>query len=308
MATKTYVLLPHTNSAAPIYRRVNKDQRVRLEKRPYDHAFLQITYQESEDQVKEGESPKSRTIRLKHGSDTIFQDEQIKNGLPANTPYTTQEKDSVMFRNGVLVTRLNIVQKFLDNHPQNKKFRGYCDAIKQPLFEEYDKASTLKAGNEDFRKRAKVAAKIMALEESGDLKAGQDLMIRLNGSFFKVPDLMEEVIAGLIAFLDNAEEPELDKFLSDSVSKDEEITILIGRAVNSGVLSFDEKLNQVSLKKNNAWVDVKLISSEHSPAERKRYFAEFLSSPDGQLLYEDLKKTTEGGTAKAKSKKETVNA
>lgn len=308
MATKTYVLLPHTNSAAPIYRRVNKDQRIRLEKRPIDHAFLQITFTESDKDLPSGQYPKNRTLRLKMNSNSIFQDEQIKEGIPANTPFTSAEKTAVEFRNGVLVTRYDIVQKFLDNHPQNKKFSGLCDAIKQPLFEEYDKASTLKAGNEDFRKRAKVAAKIMALEESGDLKAGQDLMIRLNGSFFKVPDLMEEVIAGLIAFLDNAEEPELDKFLSDSVSKDEEITILIGRAVNSGVLSFDEKPNQVSLKKNNAWVDVKLISSEHSPAERKRYFAEFLSSPDGQLLYEDLKKTTEGGATKTKSKKETVTA
>jgi len=116
------------------------------------------------------------------------------------------------------------------------------------------------------------------------------LMIKLNGTFFKAPDDMEEIVDGLISFLDDADEAGLDKLLSDTTSKDEEITILVGRALAAKEISFDEKKNQVSLKKGNGWVDVKMISSDLPTEERLRYFSEFLSSTDGELLLKDLKK------------------
>lgn len=299
MPVKTYVLLPHTNSTAPIYIKVNKEKRVRLEKRPIDAAFLQITFTESDQGIKEGEFPKNRTLRLKMNSNSIFQDEQIKEGILANVPFTTAERDAVVFKQGVLTTRYDIVQKFLDSHPQNKKFKGLCDSIKQPLFEEYDKSVELKTTTNDFRKRLAAANKIAAIT---DLKEGQDLMIRLNGTFFKTPDTMDEVMSGLIDFLDNAEELGLDKILSDTVTKDEKITILVGRAINAGIISFDAKPNQVSLKKNNVWVDVKMISSDLSGSERQRYFAEFLASKDGELLLNDLKKQVDESLVKKLSK------
>jgi hypothetical protein len=283
---KTYVLLEHTESTAPIYQRINKDQRVRLQKRPNDAAYLQLTFYDNKEQ-------KNRTARLKLSSNTIWQDEQIKEGVLANAPFTTAERNAVKFKNGVLMTKNERVQFYLENIPQCEGVDAECDAIKEPLYRIYDKSVKLKADNDEFLKRLEAGLKIKQLKESGDVTAGQNLMIKLNGTFFKAPDDMEEIIDGLISFLDDADEAGLDKLLSDTTTKDEEISILVGRAIAAKEVSFDQKQNQVSLKKGTGWVDVKMISSELPASERQRYFSEFLSSVDGENLYKDLKKRVE---------------
>lgn len=299
MAIKTYVLLPHTDATAPVYRRVNKDTRVKLTKRPVDHAYLQITYSEKENKDDSSKPPRNRTLRLKLSSDTIYQDEQIKAGILANVPFTPAEKDAVKFTNGVLITKYDIVQRFLEAHPQCEGFDGLCDTIKRPLFKLYDKTIEIKNTNSAFRKRLEAANKVAAIH---DLKEGQDLMIRLNGTFFKTPDNLEEVQNGLIDYLDEADDAMLDKLLNDSVTKDEETMILLGRAVAGNIISFDQEPNQVSLKKGDSWVSVKMVSGGYSPAERQRYFIEFLTSKDGELLLNDLRVQLDGSSKKKKEK------
>lgn len=298
MPVKTYVLRSHTHSNAPVYQRINKDQRVRFEKRPIDHAYLQLTFAEAPND--EG-STKNRTIRLKLSSNTIYQDEQIKEGILANVPFTTAERNAVKFVQGVLMTKNTIVQKFLEASPQFGNFKGYCDAVKEPLYDLYDKSIEMKATTDEFKKRLKAANKIAEIE---DLKEGQDLMIRLNGSFFKTPDNLDEVIAGLISYLDDADEAMLDKIINDSMTKDEEIIILVGRAVAAEIISFDQLPNQVAMKKGNNWIPVKMISSDIQASERQRFFVEFLSTNDGKLLQDDLKKQLDGKS----KKKELANA
>lgn len=298
MPVKTYVLRSHTHSSAPIYQRINKDQRVRFEKRPIDHAYLQLTFAEAENE--EG-ATKNRTIRLKLSSNSIYQDEQIKEGIAANVPFTTAERNAVKFVQGVLMTKNTIVQKFLEASPQFGQFKGYCDAVKEPLYDLYDKTVELKAATDEFKKRLKAANKIA---EISDLKEGQDLMIRLNGSFFKAPDTLDEVLSGLISYLDDADEAMLDKIINDSMTKDEEIIILVGRAAAAGIISFDDLPNQVALKKGSTWIPVKMISSDLPASERQRFFVEFLSTNDGKLLQDDLKKQLSGKA----SKKEALTA
>jgi hypothetical protein len=290
MSVKTYVLKSHTNSTAPIYHRISKDQRVRFEKRPLDHAYLKLTFYENKTQ-------KNRTARLKLSSNTIWQDEQIKEGILANESFTDAERNAVKFVNGVLMTKNEIVQQYLEAIPQFDKFEGMCDSIKEPLYELYDKSVEMKAATDEFKKRLKAANKIAEIE---DLKTGQDLMIRLNGSFFKTPDNLDEVIAGLISYLDDADEAMLDKIINDSMTKDEELIILVGRAVAADVISFDQLPNQVALKKGNNWIPVKMISSDLPASERQRFFVEFLSTNDGKLLQDDLKKHLDGKTEKKK--------
>lgn len=300
MALKTYVLLSHTHSSAPHYLRVNKDQRVRFEKRPVDHAYLRQTFTYTDDNGNE----RNRTARLKLNSDTIWQDEQIKNGILANEPFTNAERDAVMFKNGVLMTNKEIVQRYLETVPQCVGFKGESSDIREPLYELYDKTIKLKSDNAEFLKRVEAASKVADIYKKGEVKAGQDLMIRLNGAFFKAPNDIEEILQGLTSFVDDADEKMLDKLLDESMTQDEQLVILVGKAVGADLISFDQSSNQVSLKKNNSWVDVKMISSNLEAAERQRVFVEFLASPDGKYLADDLKKQLDG---KAK-KKELANA
>lgn len=296
MALETFVLLSHTHSSAPHYLRVNKDQRIRFEKRIVDHAYLRQTFTYVDEDGKE----RNRTARLKHNCDTIWQDEQIKMGIPANEPWTQAERDSVMFKNGVLMVNKEIVSRYLKTVPQCVGFKGESSDVKEPLYELYDKSIKLKSDNAEFLKRVEAANKIAEIYKAKDVKSGQDLMIRLNGAFFKAPNDMEEILQGLTSFVDDADEKMLDKLLDESMTQDEQLVILVGKAVGADLISFDQSSNQVSLKKNNSWVDVKMISSSLEASERQRVFVEFLASPDGKYLADDLKKQLDGKTKKEK--------
>lgn len=290
--TKTYVLLAHTNSTAAVYLQVNANQRVRLEKRPIDHAYGQITFMDRDG--------KNKTIRLKLDTDEIFQDKQIKEFMiPANTRYTQSERDALMFRDGVLITDNPTVQKFLETSPQFEDFwkkekdpegkgrLGRCNDVRGPLYTLFDETVDLKTEDEMFMKRLRAANKIAAIK---DVVVGQELMIRLNGAFFKAPDDILKIRAELIRFLDDADEAMLDNLLKEDINKDEQTTVLIGKAINLGILSFDKVDNQVVKIKGSKVTPLKEISSEYAPEERKRYFSEFLTSEDGKLLLHDIQK------------------
>lgn len=289
MAIKTYVLLDHTRPTAPVYLQVNATQRQRLDTRPVDHSFMQVTFTDREG--------KNRTIRLKLSTNKIYQDEQIKDGILANEKFTQAEKDSVRFQNGVLTTGNLTVQAFLEASPQNEDFWkplpddtekkvGYCVDIQQPMYRLFDNTKEKISDNEMFKKRLKAANKINDL----DLEASQALMIRLNGSFFKAPDNLLDCQLGLVAFLDDANEAALDDLIRDTITVDEKVTVLIGKAIKAGVISFDAVPNQVVKMVGDKKVNLKEVSSEYDPEERKRIFAEFLISKDGELLLNDLNK------------------
>lgn len=295
MSVKTYVLLQHTKSSANVYVQVNQNQRVRIENRPIDHAFTQITFMDRDG--------KNKTIRLKLTCDEIYQDKQIKEHLiPANEKWTQEERDAVRFVDGVLITDNPTVQKFLETSPQFDKFwepvngkRGSCVHIKRPLYTLYDENIELDREDNMFRKRLEAANKIAAIN---DVKEGQELMIRLNGSFFKAPDNIKKIRSELIRFLDEANEEMLDRLLKDEITVDEKGTILIGKAINYGILSFDKVPGKVVMIKGNKTKDLRDISDEYSPEDKKKYFLEFLTSSDGKLLMQDIEKAVKEKEAK----------
>lgn len=293
---KIYVLLPHTKPTAPIYQRVSKDQRLRLDKRPIDAAYMKQTFTNQEG--------KNRTARLKLNCDTIWQDEQIKPeiGIGANESFTTQERDAVKFVDEVLIAKVKIVAEYLESIPQYDKWwvknpNGYSDV--KPLYTLLDKESEAKVTNEDSKRRIRAAAKVISIE---DVKEGQDLMIRLNGSFFDPPNDIVDIQNALLAFVDDADDAMLDNILKEEkdITLDEKVTVLIGKAIKLGVISFEAVPNQVSKKTGDKWVSVKEVSSEHSQTERKRYFAEFLTEKDGELLKKDLMKEVDAIEKKGK--------
>lgn len=283
-----------------------------MEKRPYDMAYLQISFTDPE--------YKQQTIRFKLNANSIYLEDQVKAGIPATIqegnriipyPFTPAEYAAMAFTNGTLRTTVKIAQDYLMATPQNGIFKGQCHYIKQPLFDLYDKDLENKIQNDDFRLRLKAANKI---NDINDLKTAQDLMYRLNGSYFKAPghdavteeeiaNAIEECRRGLINYMDDAESDGLYKLLEDVTTADEQIVILVGKAVAKGILAFDHTPNQVSTKVNGEWKAIKMISSSLAPTERQRLFAEFLASPEGRVLLDDVTKQVEGGGAKTKKEK-----
>lgn len=299
MALKTYVLLSHTHATAQVYRQVNAHQRVRLYKRPVDHAYGQITFTDR--------NGSNKTIRYKESTDEIYLSEQIKPnvGIPANEKYTQSERDALMFIDGVLMTESPTVQKYLETSPQfqwnwdpNKdpdkdKRTGKkgaivrCASITQPLYTLLDETVELKTDDDMFMKRLAAGNKIGAIK---DIQKGQELLYRLYGAAHNAPDDILKIRAQLVGYLDDSDDKMLDEILKEDkdVNQDEKIEILIGKAMGSGILDFDCEKDQVCRIDGKKVIKIKQIPSEYSAEERRRYFSQFLTSPDGELAKKDI--------------------
>ena len=301
MALKTYVLLDELKPTAPIYVQVSSTQRVRMDTLPQWHPYLLISFLDENKEVTDydPDSPtfgqkiknkmvnKNRTIRLKLTSNTPYQDEQIeKEKIPANIPFTNEERNAVKFVNNVLVTNNPVVQNYLEVYPGFNEFKGKCsvDGVR-PSYKIYDKNIEVKSENENFKLRLKAANKIAAF----DLKEAQDLLIRIFGTFYEVPTDVDAAQNALVAFMDSTDEA-INEILKENTTIDDEIQILLGRLVSEGKLSFDAVPGEVAKKKNGQWINLKSISNEYSPEQRQRYFAEFLATEAGKTLHDDLKK------------------
>lgn len=281
MALKTYVLLDRLNTDAPVYQRVNKEQRVRLNKIPVWQPYLQQTFQ-NKDGV-------NTTIRYKSNSNTIFQSEQIeKEKIPANERYTTIEREDLKFYNGVKVTGKVMAQKYLETYPGCDGFEGVCDDIPFPEFKLLNPEEDIKSTNTEFKKRTQAAVKIVGL----NLKQAQDLLIRLNGAWFKTSESLDECQNLLVDYLDSADESGVDALLKEDVTIDEKNSILIGKLLNANMLSFDAIEGKIVKKKKDGkrWIEVKDMPASALPHEKIRLFSEYLNSNEGSLLKDDLEK------------------
>jgi hypothetical protein len=288
MPTKTYVLLDSLDSDVPIYQRVVGDQRVKITKVPWYRPYLRVTYQD--------ENGVSQTIRYKANATNeknecvINQREQIdKLKIDANDPFSAIERRDLMFRNGVLATNKVMAQTYLESYPGIEGFKGTCDDVPQPFYKLLDEVAESKVKNSDIRLRVKAANKVLSL----DLEGAQSMLIRLNGSFFETPKDLEECQNLLMEFVDDSEEAGLKAVLQDEgeTNIDDKTTVLIGKLINAGKLSFDAVEGTISKKdKNGEWIKVRDMSAEYSLDERKRLFSDFLNTKDGKPLKEDLEK------------------
>lgn len=321
MALKTYVLLPHTEPNAAVYRQINAHQRTRLNKRILDHAYLQIAFQDREQ--------KRRVIRLRKSmTSKIFLDEQIADKIEANIPHTQRDKDAVRFHFGVLQTNDLTTQEFLETSPQfdenwkpKKKVNGkwvdcdakdpdarvcICEDIMQPLYTLLDETKDTKERNKEFKKRVAAANRVNDLS----LKEAQDLLIKLNGSFFEPPKVspekdtelaLQECQNMLVEYLDELDEAGLDRFNTAQDSIDDKITLLIGNAIMGGILSFDKVADQVTRTKDGRDMKVFMVPDEYGPDQRLLMFAEFLRSEKGKAVYDDIEEQVAEADKKSKT-------
>lgn len=284
MSFKTYVSLPNMDVNAPIFKRINKDQRIRIDKLPKWCPFLLMTFAD-----KDG---KNKTIRYKQTANTIFQDEQIKAGILDNQSWTTNERRALEFTNGVKVTNEKMAQDYLDAYPGIETFEGFCPDVPNRIYKVYDKAIELKSSNEDFKLRTKAAAKIVDL----DLKGAQEMLIRLNGSFFEVPaakdgkteeEALDECQQLLVKFLDASEEDGLNAILLDENSLEDKTKIIVGKLLAAKIISFDQG-DEISKKSNGQWVKLMDMPKDIEKPEKERLFINFLNSKDGKVHLIDL--------------------
>jgi hypothetical protein len=275
---KTYILLPHTAPTAPIFIQTGKRSKIRIDKLPKDNTNLKYTFMDK--------TGKNRTIRLKLDSNTIWQDEQMQQGIPANARFTDAERKATEFINGVLVTMNPVVQKFLESCPHFEKFEGKCQTVKRPKFTVYDREEVVLNENKLFKDRLKAANKIDSLE----VEEAKNLLIRLHGSFFKVPSTLAECQNLLVDYMDSSDEA-VNEILKEENSVDDDLTVLIGRLLEADILSFTAIENQVAKKKAGKFVGIKALSSkDYTPEQREDMFKAFLLTENGKPLLEDLKK------------------
>lgn len=303
MALKTYVLLDHLDSSANIYLQVNQNTRIKFQKRPVDHAYLEMVFTDRAGQ--------QRNIRLKLGCPTIDRNEQIKvYQIPANEKHTQEEKDALRFKDGVNVTDDELVQTYLEASPQfednwdpkkdpEKKGRVVkCNSIHRPMYKIYDRMVEVKSDNAAFKKRLSAAIKVGAIDT---VEAGSAMLLRLFGTFHKVPETLDEIQNQLVDYLDEADDKGLDLILKEEKSDtvDETISVLIGKAINLGIITFDKKPDEIGMMKNEKYHSLRTISSEYSPEQRLGYFVEFLATEDGKPMLSDI----QAAVIKAEKKK-----
>lgn len=279
MATKTYVLLESMDADAPVYQQTADGQRVQVKKIPFHRPTLRQEFQD-EDGI-------GKVIRYKSASKFIDQNRQVEEEkLDANVPFTTTERNDLRFRFGILVTTKVRAQEFLEAHPECFGFKGTCDTVKEPVYKLLDEGAESKIKNSETKKRIKAASKVFDLE----LKEAQEMLIRLNGSFFETPKDLEECQNMLISFIDDAEDAGLDAVLKEKTefNADESTTVLIGKLIKSKIISFDLMPDNIAKFSNDKWVAIKEISSDLPQDERKRIFADFLNSNAGESLLDNL--------------------
>lgn len=288
MSFKTYVLLEHMHPTSNnIFIRINKDQRQPVNKLRDYRPYMKVSFTD--------ENGKNKTIRYKSTTDEIYQDAQIKAGIPANEKFTQNEYKDLEFKYGVKMTNNETVQNYIETYPGCFGFKGRCNDVRGAEYKIYDKGDEIKLSNEFAKKKVQAGAKIFAM----DLEASQNELYKIYGSSYKPSDDAGENQAILIKYLDTSDEA-VDDILREDETRDDEITVLVGKLLTSGIISFDQTQGKVSKKKGSAWIDVKSISNEYSPMERKRIFAEFLGTDSGQPLLEELKNELKAGDKEAK--------
>lgn len=274
---KTYVLLDEMNPQNNnLYRRIGKTQRERIDKRRDFGLHLRSTV------VKDG---KRVVIRYKETSNDIEQDKQIKDGILANAPFTNGEYATMNFLFGTKTTNDPVVQEYIETYAgfEGNNFTSPDVSIKQYKLLDFQKEA--KNLNETTRRRVQAASKIIAF----NLDETKDRLWKAYGTNFTPSEDVEVNQNTLIKYLDESEDA-VKEILDDSTNVDDEVKILLGKAIAAKNISFNQTVGQVSRKKGEVWQDIKAISSDLSSEERISLFSEFLTSDAGKLLKDDIEK------------------
>ena len=273
---KTYVLLEEMNPhSMNLFRRIGKDQRERIDKRKDYSPFLRTTI------TKDG---KRLVLRYKHNTELIEQEKQVKEaGIPANDTFIAGEYAALKFVYGTKTTNDPVIQKYLEEYAGfegNKNTSIDCPRKEYKLLDFGKEAKDL---NVKTKLQVTAAMNILKL----DLDGTKELLWRVYGTHYQPSEDLDENQNRLIAY-SNESDKAVEEILKEEITQDDEIRMLIGRAVSAELLSFNVNPGQVARKKGNDWVNVKAISEELEQDERINLFSQFLNSDAGKLLRNDI--------------------
>lgn len=294
---KKYVLSDSIKSTAQIYvGDKDTDKAFRLDTPRRVGLYLKHTFADK--------NGKRRITRFKLGSTSIYQSEQIsKDMIDANDKHTDEERRTLYLVNGVLVTNDEYVQAFLheDNNPQREEFTGRDRGGVTPIIRELDEAAMDEEENDFIFKTAEALQKIKQMSKD---EAAAYISL-FYGASFTVPESLTKCQNLLSKSLEN-NEARIDMILKGDKNVDDEITVLLSKAINKGVLSFELKQNFVQVLRDGEWVDAKMISAD-SYGEREILFRQYLASPEGELLRKDIEGMVNQKDEAPKGKKKNLN-
>lgn len=292
---KKYVIVDAIKSTAQIFAKANINDKdgIRLDTPRKLRLFMQHVFTDK--------NGKQQKTRLKLGASSIFMDKQIKEDqIPANDQYTDAERNALYLVNGVMVCADEFINAFLheDNNPQREEFTGRNRGNLSPIFKELDEVAIADDENKFIFDTARALTKIFSM----NLTEVQSLVALLFGSSYPTPTRIKDCQNICAKALEGNEE-RINLVLNGEWGKDGDITVLLNKALNKGIISFDSKPDFVQIKRGNDWVDAKMVVAEtYEGAEA--LFRQHLASPEGELLRKDIELLLEQGQAEQKNKSE----
>jgi hypothetical protein len=276
--TKKYVLIDAVKSTAQIFvGERDTDKAFRLDTPRQVGLYLKHNFTDK--------SGKRKITRFKLGANSIFQDEQIKNDMIlANERFTTDERRTLYLINGVLVTDDEFLQSFLheDNNPQRLEFTGRSRGSITPLIMELDEEKISDDENDFIFRTAEAIMKIRSMTK--DEAAAFVALFR--GASYPIPERLKDCQNILSKDLEGSDE-RINMILNADINPDSQVVILLNKAINKGILSFEIKPDFVQVKRGEQWLDAKMVVAD-SYEEREILFRQYLASPEGELLRKDI--------------------
>lgn len=293
--TKKYVLIDAVKSTAQIFvGERDTDKAFRLDTPRQVGLYLKHNFTD-----KDG---KRKITRFKLGANSIFQDEQIKNDMIlANERFTTDERRTLYLINGVLVTDDEFIQSYLseDNNPQRLEFTGRNRGSVTPLIMELDEEKISNDENDFIFRTAEAIMKIKSM--SKDEAAAFVALFR--GASYPIPERLKDCQNILSKDLEGSDE-RINMILNADINPDSQVVILLNKAINKGILSFETKPDFVQIKRGDQWVDAKMVVAD-SYDEREILFRQYLASAEGELLRKDIEGLLSDDVNEAVSSKKT---
>jgi hypothetical protein len=105
-----------------------------------------------------------------------------------------------------------------------------------------------------------------------------------------------------VDWLDITDETGMDALIRKDHTTDEEATIVVSKAIERELISFDKVPGQVVKVKGNNTVTLKEVPKDFNAHDQQRYFIEYLISDAGKLVYQDLKNEVSAEPQKKKPK------
>lgn len=298
---KKYVLIDAIKSTAQIYIGEKDSERAfRLDTPRKVPLRLQHSFSDKNGQ--------RRVSRLKLGATSIFLSDQIKNdSIPANDKFTDEERSVVYVINGVLVTNDIFLKTFLheDFNPQREEFTGRNRGGETAVIRELDEEAVADEENDFIFKTAEAIIKIRNM----DKEQASAYISLFFGASFTVPERLKDCQNLLSKALADSEEKIRMVLEGDVSNPDDKITVLLSKAINQNLISFEIKPNYVQIKLNGDWQDSKMVTGD-TYEQREILYREYLASQEGELqrkqledLVDAIQEPTEAGQKRSYNKK-----